>query len=105
MADFFLKHERISSVLCTGIFKESLILSIRTSSERMNAGSLIKKLPLVKDNAGGHDRSAGGVLSLEGMSAGEINRVVSSLVDSFARHLGHEDARWKPLLDYTDFPA
>ena len=105
MADFFLKHERISSVLCTGIFRESLILSIRTSSERMNAGVLIKKLPLVKDNAGGHDRSAGGVLSLEGMSAGEINRVVSSLVDSFARHLGHEDARWKPLLDYTDFPA
>lgn len=105
MADFFLKHERISTVLCTGIFRQSLIISIRTSSERMNAGVLIKKLPLVKDNAGGHDRSAGGVLSLEGMSDAEVNRIVSSLVDSFAKNLGHEDVHWKPLLDYTDFPA
>ncbi|WP_319559420.1 DHH family phosphoesterase [Marispirochaeta sp.] len=105
MADFFLKHERISSVLCTGIFKETLIISIRTSSDKMNAGVLIKKLPLVKDNAGGHDRTAGGVLSLAGMSKSDINRAISSLVDSFARNLGHVDVRWKPLLDYSDFPA
>lgn len=105
MADFFLKHERISSVLCTGIFKETLIISIRSSSEKLNAGVLIKKLPLVKDNAGGHDRTAGGVLSLDGMSDGEIQRAVVSLVDSFGTVLGYKDVRWKPLLDYSDFPA
>ena len=105
MADFFLKHERISSVLCTGIYKESLIISIRTSTERMNAGLLIQKLPLIKDNAGGHDRTAGGVLSLEGMSDKEVNQLVSSLVDSFAGSLGYEDVHWKALLDYTDFPG
>src|SRR6056297_3890808 len=99
MADFFLKHERIGAVFCTGYYKNTLILSIRTNSDRVNAGDLIKQLPLNPDHVGGHDRTAGGFLSLEGKSPEEIQQEVGELQNSFATLLGSKDPSWKKLLE------
>ncbi len=98
MADFFLKHDRISAVFCTGYYKKSLILSIRTGSDRINAGDLIKELPLNPDNVGGHDRTAGGFLSVEGKNAEEIQDEIKKLQNAFAGLMGNEDPDWKKLL-------
>jgi len=99
MADFFLKHDRIGAVLCTGCYKHSLILSIRTGGNRKNAGELIKQLPLNPDHVGGHDRTAGGFLSLEGKSDEEIQEEVLRLQNAFAALVGNDSPAWKRLLD------
>ncbi|MFO7729166.1 MAG: DHH family phosphoesterase [Spirochaetia bacterium] len=99
MADFFLKHERIGAVLCTGCYKQSLILSIRTVGSRKNAGELIKQLPLNPDHVGGHDRTAGGFLPLQGKSDEEIQRDVLRLQNAFAALLGNDSPTWKRLLE------
>src|SRR6056297_2951530 len=99
MADFFLKHDRIGTVLCTGCYKHSLILSIRTGGNRKNAGELIKQLPLNPDHVGGHDRTAGGFLSLEGKSDEEIQNEVERLQNAFAALVGNDSPAWKRLLD------
>ena len=101
MADFFLKHERIGAVLCTGCYKNQLILSIRTGSDRMNAGEMIKQLPLNPDHVGGHDRTAGGFLTIEGLSVEEVEAEVQELQNAFAGRLGADNPSWKPLLGST----
>ncbi|MFW5711969.1 MAG: DHH family phosphoesterase [Spirochaetota bacterium] len=98
MADFFLKHERIGAVLCTGCYKKQIILSIRTGSDRINAGDMIKQLPLNPDYVGGHDRTAGGFLSIEGLSDEEIAAEVRQLQNAFASLAGAEKPVWRPLL-------
>jgi nanoRNase/pAp phosphatase (c-di-AMP/oligoRNAs hydrolase) len=99
MADFFLKHERIGTVLCTGFYGKTLILSIRTSSEQQVAGELIKKLPLDPDNAGGHDRIAGGFVDMESLDKNEKQELLEKVQTSFASLCGYEKPIWRPLLD------
>src|SRR6056297_526701 len=90
MADFFLKHEYTGAVLCSGCYKNNLILSIRTGSDRMNAGDMIKQLPLNPDHVGGHDRTAGGFLTIEGLSTEEVDAEVRDLQNAFASLVGTE---------------
>lgn len=98
MADFFLKHDRIGTVLCSGLYKDTLVISIRTSSEKLNAGELISKLPLDRDNVGGHDTTAGGFVQLPKKNA-EADELVETLVASFAELMGYDEPSWRPLLE------
>ena len=99
MADFLLKHERISTVLSSGVYKHSLIISIRTNSEKLNAGELIKKLPLDRDNVGGHDRTAGGFIELESLGKKNVEEVVLRLTEAFATVMGYEAVQWRSLME------
>ena len=98
MADFLLKHDRIGTVLCSGLYKDSLVISIRTSNEKLNAGELIAKLPLDRNNVGGHDKSAGGFVSLPKNGDG-ADELVVKLVASFAECMGYDEPSWRPLLE------
>ena len=40
MADFLVRQERITWAFCTGRFKDSLILSLRTTNTDVNAGQV-----------------------------------------------------------------
>lgn len=98
MADFFLKHERIGTVLASGLYKGQLIISVRTRSDLHNAGSLIKKLPLDPDNVGGHDRTGGGYLDVSGMSAAQAAEAARDLQETFAAVCGYGKPQWRKLL-------
>jgi nanoRNase/pAp phosphatase (c-di-AMP/oligoRNAs hydrolase) len=98
MADFFLKHERIGTVIASGLYKDHLIISVRTRSDLHNAGMLIKKLPLDPDNVGGHDRTGGGYLDVSGMNAEKIGETVKKLQETFAAVCGYEKPQWRKLL-------
>ncbi|WP_020611156.1 DHH family phosphoesterase [Sediminispirochaeta bajacaliforniensis] len=99
MADFLLKHERIGTVLVSGRFRNHLIISIRTRSEGINAGRLIKQLPLDPDNVGGHDRTAGGFFDLHGKDRKEVEEINITIRNAFAALLGYENPSWRKLLD------
>jgi len=99
MADFLLRRERISWSFCTGVFKDQLILSIRSSNPKAKAGHLIKELPVDPDNVGGHDQIAGGYILLESKRTNDIISLQETLSADFAGLLGHKDIRWKSLLD------
>jgi nanoRNase/pAp phosphatase (c-di-AMP/oligoRNAs hydrolase) len=99
MADFLLKHERISTVLSSGVYKHSLIISIRTNSDKLNAGELIKKLPLDRDNVGGHDKTAGGFIVLESLGKKSTEEAVARLTEAFGTMMGYEAVQWRPLME------
>ena len=99
MADFLLRRERISWSFCTGIFKDQLILSIRSSNPKARAGILIKEMHVDPDNVGGHDQMAGGYIVLKNRRISDIEKLQEELSMNFAGLLGHSEVRWKTLLD------
>ncbi|MBD3290470.1 phosphoesterase [candidate division KSB1 bacterium] len=99
MADFLLRHERMGWAFCTGRFKENLYISMRASSNKANAGKLIKDLVPDRNLAGGHGMFAGGTIPLKKMPSEEISILEIRLNQKFAKLMGHDDPDWKPLLE------
>ncbi len=97
-ADLLLRHKHISWTLCTGRYKGSLILSLRSSNAKAKAGRIIKRLVPDRNLAGGHDMFAGGFIPVHGCKPDEITAKENKLTDDFSRIMGNKDAEWKGLL-------
>lgn len=98
MADLLLKHKHISWVFCTGKFKNSMILSIRSSNQKAKAGKIIKKLVDNPDMVGGHDTIAGGTIPLTKNNK-DYQVLSDELRDKFTRIRGLKNVNWTPLID------
>ena len=81
LADLLLRLEGMETVLCMGYYSTEMILSIRTSSEEINAGELIKKLVTGIGSAGGHGMMAGGKVDRVPDSAEAIEAVEKLLTE------------------------
>lgn len=98
MADLLLRHKRISWSFCTGRFKKDLILSMRTTNVRSDAGRLIKKLVPDEKNAGGHGTFAGGIIRLGTVARKDFETAEDQLSQKFAKLMGYEKVEWKKLI-------
>lgn len=98
MADFLLRLERISWVLCTGRVKGQLILSVRATNPKARAGKLVKQLVRDSRTVGGHDMIAGGYIAVENLSQREIEALENELVKKFAHIRGYDHVAWKLLI-------
>jgi nanoRNase/pAp phosphatase (c-di-AMP/oligoRNAs hydrolase) len=65
IADLLLRLEGTHWVICIGVFRNELILSVRTQETR-GAGQLIREIVDDHGSAGGHGTMAGGQIPLEG---------------------------------------
>jgi nanoRNase/pAp phosphatase (c-di-AMP/oligoRNAs hydrolase) len=102
IADFLLRHERVSWSLCIGRFKDKLIISVRSSNPKARAGKLVKRLTSNSNTVGGHDMIAGGFIPLSSQSKKELENLDTTLIKNFARQTGNQEADWKPLLDISN---
>jgi nanoRNase/pAp phosphatase (c-di-AMP/oligoRNAs hydrolase) len=66
MADLLLRLRGIQWVICSGVYKGDLILSIRTQNRRPGAGQLVQTIVGHLGTAGGHGRMASGQVPLHG---------------------------------------
>ncbi len=62
IADYLVRLEGVETVLSMGHYNDEVILSIRTTNTRLNAGEIIKRLVAGRGAAGGHGMMAGGKL-------------------------------------------
>ncbi len=99
MADFLVRHERISWSFCTGRFNERLILSLRSRNSDAKAGTLVRKLVNNPKTVGGHGMSAGGFVDISGMTSDDIEVLENRLRKEFAALLSYENPEWKALLN------
>jgi nanoRNase/pAp phosphatase (c-di-AMP/oligoRNAs hydrolase) len=72
MADLLLRLQGIQWVICTGVYKETLVLAIRTRSRRGSAGVLAQEIVGQRGMAGGHGTMAGGQVALNGQDAAKL---------------------------------
>lgn len=102
MADMLLRHKRMGWSFCTGRFKNSLILSMRSSNPKAKLGKIIKHLVPDKNSAGGHDMFAGGQILIKDLSVKEKSNLETKLSQQFARAMGYANADWNPLINESE---
>ena len=66
MADLLLRLEGARWVICMGVFKDDLILAVRTRGQQSEAGRLVQEMVGDRGTAGGHGTMAGGRVPLQG---------------------------------------
>lgn len=99
VADFMLRHERMTWSLCMGRYKEKIIVSIRTTNEKGRAGKFLRHLIGKRGTAGGHEMIAGGQVACETMEHDYCTKLEEELTKEFLRKLGYKDiGEMTPLL-------
>ncbi len=99
IADFMLKIERISWSLCIGRTKEKIIVSIRTTNTKGDAGNFLRRLIGKRGTAGGHGMIAGGQIICETMEDDRCTKAEEELIQDFLKKLGtKEPGEMTPLL-------
>ena len=72
MADLLLRLKGMQWAICIGIYRQELILSIRTRSGKSGAGQLAQAVVGEQGTAGGHGSMAGGQVPLRGADPGSL---------------------------------
>ena len=95
MADFLLRWEGASWVVCLGLFDDSIIVSVRTTDLDGDAGLVVQEVVSGLGTGGGHGLMAGGRVPLDGESpTGMIRR----LRRRFLRRLGRDGEEREKLV-------
>jgi nanoRNase/pAp phosphatase (c-di-AMP/oligoRNAs hydrolase) len=99
MADFLVRHERISWSLCTGRFKGRLIISLRSRNTKARAGQMVRDLVNNAKTVGGHDTYAGGFVDIANMKKNDILILEDTMSKKFAELHKYENPVWKSLFE------
>jgi hypothetical protein len=75
IADFLLRFDLVNWALVTAVNDNKLVLSLRTSSSKLSAAQMMKRLVKKLGEGGGHRTKAGGVIPLSNATPGEIERI------------------------------
>ena len=88
VAEMLIALNRISWCMCTGRYKNTILLSLRTTREKGRAGVLARKIVRPIGTAGGHDMIAGGQVDCAGRSEEERDEMEKRLIANFFRFIG-----------------
>jgi nanoRNase/pAp phosphatase (c-di-AMP/oligoRNAs hydrolase) len=95
-----LQHERVSWALVTGRYQNNLFISLRCTHKNANAGKILKKIIGKMGNAGGHDRIAGGKITIDQDKEENRQKFEQLLIERFIRRMGlKKDIEWRSLLE------
>jgi nanoRNase/pAp phosphatase (c-di-AMP/oligoRNAs hydrolase) len=96
MADLLLRLEEARWVVCIGLFKDDLIISVRTRKRYYSAEGLVQSIIGNRGTAGGHGTMAGGQIHLAGQAP---QFLVEQLTAQILQHLNiPENTPGKPLI-------
>ena len=98
IADLLLRMQGVAWTFCVGQYKESVVLSIRTTNIRKNAGLLMKKLVEGRGTGGGHGLIAGGKIDVPGMEPWQVHDLENELEKNFLRLIHRDDRPRLPLV-------
>jgi nanoRNase/pAp phosphatase (c-di-AMP/oligoRNAs hydrolase) len=98
VADFLLRFEPIVWALVTAVYEDRLVISLRTSSGKLSAADMIRRLIRNDGEGGGHRTKAGGFIPLESNTPAEIERKRSLLRRRYLRALGIKQSQGKRLV-------
>lgn len=98
VADFLMRFEEVEWALAAGVHEDKLILSMRSSADGAQAGELLRQVVNGMGRAGGHDRRAGGTITLPSTSANAIDEVRGELRKKLLRALRIDECRGQRLV-------
>lgn len=99
IADFMLRIERINWSMCLARYKDKIIVSVRTTNTKGEAGNFLRRLIGKRGTAGGHGMIAGGQVTCETMEHDHCTKLEEELIQDFLKKLGYkEPGEMTPLL-------
>jgi nanoRNase/pAp phosphatase (c-di-AMP/oligoRNAs hydrolase) len=98
VVDFLVRFEKVDWALCGGVFRDKLVLSLRTSLQGARAGELLRQVVGKLGRAGGHDRRAGGCVRLASTSLNAVEDVQAELRRRFLKALKIDEVRGQRLV-------
>jgi len=84
IADLLLRLEGMQWVICLGMYKDHLILAVRSRHRRGGAGTFAQAIIAGEGTAGGHGTMAGGQIPLHGADPAELAK---QLIENGLRYL------------------
>ncbi len=98
VVDFMIRFEKVDWAVCGGVYKDQLILSVRSAKTDAKLGEVLRQVVSKLGRAGGHDRRAGGSIPLASTSASAIEDLQAELRRRFLKALKIEDCRGQRLV-------
>ncbi len=84
--------------LVTAVYEDRLVISLRTSNNKLSAADMIRRLLRGDGEGGGHRTKAGGFIKLESNTPAEIDRKRALLRRRYLRALGIKQSQGKRLV-------
>ena len=101
MADFLLKMENIRWILTMGEYKEELIISVRTSRRGWWAGKIALRILRGIGVGGGHEKAAGGKVTLSGLTPDQRKQKAERVTERFLKAVGMSNIQGRPLVSLS----
>lgn len=105
LADLFLRVHGVHWVIAAGLYKESLLISVRAHSPDGHAGDLVQGVVGDRGSAGGHGEMAGARIDLAGTSDADPDRLIAEVFDQFAIALSVGDLPPESLIAVPPDPG
>jgi len=91
VADLLLRDDVAAWTLGYGVFREKLLLSIRTSEVSKRADKVMRGVVARRGTGGGHDTIAGGQIPLRKGTKAEVSKIEKIVRQKFLRIVGVEN--------------
>jgi nanoRNase/pAp phosphatase (c-di-AMP/oligoRNAs hydrolase) len=102
VVDFLIRFEEVDWAVCAGVYRDQLILSVRTSIRGSRAGELLRQVVGKLGRAGGHDRRAGGTIQLTSTAPSAVEEVQGELRRRLLRALHIDECRGQRLVSLRE---
>ena len=98
VVDFMIRFEKVDWAVCGGVCGDKLILSARAAIEDAHAGLLLRQVVGKLGRAGGHERRAGGCITLSSTAKTAVDEIQGDLRRRLLKALKIDDTRGQRLV-------
>ena len=98
VVDFMVRFEKVDWALCGGVCGNRLVLSLRTSLHGVQAGDFLRQVVGELGKAGGHDRRAGGYVTLADSSPKVLEEAQAELLRRTLKALRCDNSQGQRLV-------
>ncbi len=98
VADLLLRDDNASCTICYGLTEEKILISIRTSSENLQADKMITDITAGNGTGGGHKTYAGGQVPLAGLSKADAAGLEKKIYKKFLKILNLPEHPYTKLI-------
>ncbi|OJW22616.1 MAG: exopolyphosphatase [Planctomycetales bacterium 71-10] len=98
VADFFVRFDQVNWVLSAGLFEGGLKLSLRSNDLGGEAGEVLREVVGEMGNAGGHDKRAGGLITLADPGEAAAEQALTEVRRRLLGRLGMDEHQGRRLL-------
>jgi nanoRNase/pAp phosphatase (c-di-AMP/oligoRNAs hydrolase) len=102
VVDILIRYEEVDWAVCAGVYRDKLILSLRSTVRGGRAGDVLRTVVGKMGRAGGHDRRAGGTVNLPSTAPSAIEEIQAELRRRLLKALRIDECRGQRLVALRD---